>query len=757
MQWSRAFFYLRRLFFGLLLFQLLAIRPSAAQSMPNSTSSERSPNTQTTSTSARQTKTENNTPLQAVATVNASIAIQAGLLPHDAAKELFGGWVADHYAVVQISIGNHSRDQQFILQDVFFDYSGWLLSGLYSSEAQRLRGRQVQDYQQETKPGEISSIGALEVHDGLKSASVFSPRNTWVNGLVLLGVTAGGFAFLGPVGFTQAVTGYNSAFIPGLQKFWPDRTIDQQTNVLKYGFQDKLVIGKEEPSKTYAFFPVARFLTKGLADLYLKEPAMFFNPAELFLDPTVPISGSCNKGLRHRSDCKELLLLKQRLVDLVHLIPGDEHLNDAQILAATTSPCRSTELDTGGQKAGSKPGRSGATSVPSQSDNPATTSASSTQEDCAPEVEGVKRLMAGSSLNSVVIVVSGIMTVDVETVPAIITKVSFDKESEGEALWKDIKNKQTGIIAGKYLTNGKPMITAIKISPTGIEKTASNSAPSVNSGTTAPDKAKKEKKADSVAGSSSPASTNGNQAAATDSQEAGGNTVDEANEKDGALQVGDYIDTTSLAAVLDGSTDSELHFSLQFKKQVPSGTTLTFQVVKTSSGSVGGATSAASPSETTSSMTYDYLVDYKTAASGQRAPESQAASHPLIKTLTFKEETSKTWSAKANAIAGTITGSDLAGGTVDIKKITLPDKTTPEVTDYVTPKDLNSGTAGSNSSSLNFTLTLSKEIPPGGELTFAVTAKDKNGNEQTSNLMAHAVPKAARPKAVTPPTAAAHH
>jgi hypothetical protein len=70
-------------------------------------------------------------------------------------------------------------------------------------------------------------------------------------------------------------------------------------------------------------------------------------------------------------------------------------------------------------------------------------------------------------------------------------------------------------------------------------------------------------------------------------------------------------------------------------------------------------------------------------------------------------------------------------------------KTKTEVTDYVTPKDINSGTAGTTATALNFTLTLSNPIPSSAELIFAMTKKDKNGKELTSNLKTHSIPKAA--------------
>jgi hypothetical protein len=152
-------------------------------------------------------------------------------------------------------------------------------------------------------------------------------------------------------------------------------------------------------------------------------------------------------------------------------------------------------------------------------------------------------------------------------------------------------------------------------------------------------------------------------------------------------------------------------------------------------------------------MNYDYSVDYKATtpapAPAATAPAA-AGTAPSITTLTFKGETPATWGAAGNAIAGTISGTGLTDGTVEIKQITIPGESSSEVKDYVKPKDINSGTSGSNATTLNFTLTLSKAIPSGAELLFAVETKDENGKESISKLKPHSIPKTAAKKVTKP-------
>jgi hypothetical protein len=118
----------------------------------------------------------------------------------------------------------------------------------------------------------------------------------------------------------------------------------------------------------------------------------------------------------------------------------------------------------------------------------------------------VEDFVAGLNLNTVRVVVSGIMTVNVDMVPAVLTKIAFYGPGSGQKpIWEDTASEHDGVIYGKYLANGNPVTSGIKV-------------PSAPSGTPA-----------------------------------------------------DYFNMNSLASVPDKSTDTELHFTVQFKKIVPPG------------------------------------------------------------------------------------------------------------------------------------------------------------------------------------------
>jgi hypothetical protein len=590
----------------------------------------------------------------AVATVKDKVAVSAGLLTHASAAQLFGGWVAEHFLVVQVTISNQSRDQQFVLHDIFLDYSNWKLSGIWTNQ-NSVSGsdsgfeRPLQDFQKGNQPGQVASIGALEMQDSLKQNSVFSKRNFFVNGLVLIGTTAGGFAFLGPTGFTQAVAGYSGSFLPALQKFWPDRRIDQQSNLLKYGFQDKMVIAKEDPGKTYAFFPIERVLTKGLAKIYRENPALFLNLAELYLDPN---AGSIKeyKYLRYELDSMILQFIPAGSLACQASAAGCVRQGElaARIFSDLFSPCYYG---------------------PKTTDNPlgeedCTLSASSIQpstkllEPGLREIRAVKDIVQGLSLNKVQVVVSGIMTVDVDLIPAVLTKIDFDDAGAGQKpIWEDPSTKHAGVIHGNYLTNGRPTISGIKV----------------------------------------PSEPNG--------------------------KLGDYIDPTSMAAVSDNSTDSELHFVVQFKKAIPNNATLTFQVAKSSNKSTN-AQGTANTQVTTTSMGLDYPVSY-------------TPSTPVIDKVVFDSPADL---LKKGDVKGHLQGSNLDSATVTIKSVTKADGTSAKPETYFTDPSPAISTT-SNSKQIDFTLSVKDGgLPGGATMVFEVTRKSADGSSHTAEAKSDPVP-----------------
>jgi len=278
--------------------------------------------------------------LNATSTVGTCFTVEAVLLPRKPAATMFGGYVADNYAVVKTSLSNHCADQQFILHDIYFDYREWALSGVYAelcpiqpgapspmapertteaapggdTQAGNSPGQPVSTHPSTSAAntdestsqcayvspgdpnnqnttgshaGQVATVGALDIQGQLTEDSVFSRRNLVVNGLTLVGQVAGGYAFVGSMAAVQGIGAFNSVFVPSLSKFWPNRSLNQEKFLLSLGYRTDQItaIAKEGHGSYYVFFPLATFLTPRLKKLFLDDPAVFLNPAEAWLEP----------------------------------------------------------------------------------------------------------------------------------------------------------------------------------------------------------------------------------------------------------------------------------------------------------------------------------------------------------------------------------------------------------------------------------------------------------------------------------------
>ena len=482
---------------------------------------------------------EHGTPLTHVTStdVTNNTSVEATLIPASIARTVFGKEIANHYAVISLTISNQSSDYAFIVQSVFIDYSQWLLGGsspfnqtnaLCSQEAktasavalskktkresssqqpnqgagtssttdstqpqtdqnanvQSCPGNPLQAYQQQTQPNQLASAESRIVREELLVKQPWTTHNWVLRAMQAAGSIATGFTFAASSqAWIQGIGAFNGSVIPAYQNLFPDPTVNQMNQISNVGFQVNKAIAKQSSDIVVAFFPLDRFLTPDLQALYLSSPAAFFSPVEAMLDPKTRDKVSPYIVKLFGGNDKWEALSNNMLKFLPQLDPGacgsyESSLAplDASTLGTKESPKNSLEL-------------------------------------ACLTAAAVNRL----SLNTVRIVVGGTMTVDVNSVPSQITSIEIDPPAAADEKWK--KGTLNGTVHGSFLSGATPTLVT---PPSGV----------------------------------------------------------------------------TIKAVSDGSTDTELHFTLNLASDLPASTNkLTFQVTK--SGTKGA---------TFTSSTYDYPV-----------------------------------------------------------------------------------------------------------------------------------------------------
>jgi hypothetical protein len=383
-------------------------------------------------------------------TVNGNVHAQAVLIPRVDARRIFGSEIANNYAVIEVNVGNKSRDAALIIHGIFIDYREWPFSGATSNQLNA--SRSIDKYQESTFPNQVASEEYRIVRGQLLDAQTDTLRNRFLRWLTLAGNLAGAFTFsLNEQGIVKGIAAATGVGIPGVATAWPDKTIEQLNRVSDFGFRANKVIPREGSDVIVCFFPIDRFLTKGFRKLFLKSPALFFAPGQMLVDKAVrkdvdEAIGDFLEGIDigTTTDTQtKIVALRNALpcfFRITHPVPNDPAYD---VCLDAFGLQRAKEAREGERQLELKPGG----------------------------INSFKKFMAlqfinSVSLNRVTITVDGVMAVDVKAIAARIEDVKFETatncgDEHSQCFWAnttEAEGVRSGTISGSYLTGGQVVI-----------------------------------------------------------------------------------------------------------------------------------------------------------------------------------------------------------------------------------------------------------------------------------------------------------
>ncbi|HEX8720918.1 MAG TPA: hypothetical protein VF736_09840 [Pyrinomonadaceae bacterium] len=458
-----------------------------------------------------------------------NVTAQAVLIPAADARRIFGKEVAEHYAVVELNVGNKSEDAALVVHNVFIDYSLWPLSGTrpdsaaLRAKAESMDGR-FGPYQSTSFPNHIASEEYRVVRGQFLNAQTWSWRNKILRLAELAGNIAGAYTFsINEQGFIKGIAAFNGVVVPGLRTAWPDTSLQQMNLINDVGFRTNTLVPKQAAEVIVCFFPIDRFLTPGLKKLFLKSPAVFFAPLQIVVDRSLekdvkqilgndlglslddfgatPGAGTDVLGeMRKRLPC---YLRVMKHAQEVRANPEDTSVL-GQIYQSGAEDCLA-EFGLVERTSGKGEGAHKVIELDRNIPNAHKRLRSFLALDYIAQV----------SLNNVGVTVDGAMTVDTTAIPARITDVALDADEkcgpDQECFWSVPEGGtvvRTGTVEGAYLTGGAV-----------------------------------------------------------------------------AIAEGNALGITDVKAVSEGSNDQSLKFSFKMTKSVPAGKRLTFRVTKPKAGS----------------------------------------------------------------------------------------------------------------------------------------------------------------------------
>jgi hypothetical protein len=241
--------------------------------------------------------------------------------------------------------------------------------------------------------------------------------------LELAGSLAAGYQFsIKEKGIIRGIGAFNGQVVPGAEAFWPDSTIAQANRVSDFGFQVNKVVGKQSAEIVVAFYPISRFLTPGIQDIFRKAPALLFTPGEMIFDD------------------KTFELIKADAPKILSDAERTELQKFLKCLGGDQTPEHVKECDT--------------STLDPEVKNPGST---------------LHAFLDSFSLNNVRVVVGGIMTVDLASIPPSIEEIDVTG-GDTAATWAQA-GQVKAVVKGRFLTGAS--VTILEAAKYGITDAAS--------------------------------------------------------------------------------------------------------------------------------------------------------------------------------------------------------------------------------------------------------------------------------------------
>lgn len=397
--------------------------------------------------------------LPADLTVKGNVTAQAVLIPPDVAEHVFGGEIADNYAVIELTVTNKSPDAALVVQGIYIDYTNWALSGSVRPDeicAEGLEADSKSSFQSCTRPNQVASEEYRVVRGQLLEMRPWTKRNKVTGALTLLGSVLSAYSFsIKELGYSKGIAAFTGTVVPGIKAFVPDQTVDEMNRISDVGYRTPMIISKQGANIIVCFFPIKRFLSESFVEFFKKNPAVFFSPFEILVDESLQKKlvkklpeGLASKFRTNQDRMQELLPCYLRVKASNTPLPPRTDGTEVQIRERASNQIASNTQTTT------------STTNTTQPESPSKQLENKLTQKCLndvlkdPSTTQILDMIGRMSLNNIRVVIDGVMSVETTTLPARIISLEFDGEKTDSTLWTNTSTTKTGKIEGAYLTGG---------------------------------------------------------------------------------------------------------------------------------------------------------------------------------------------------------------------------------------------------------------------------------------------------------------
>lgn len=191
------------------------------------------------------------------------IRVYQSLLDPKVVSDTFGKRLAKRFIVIQVTIGNRSRDYQYLIHDISVEFPEGTINNnrsfdLSSSELSMLRG--------------VAERGQSM---GLRNLTIRILRGIGSTAAAISGITA--FHDF----YSPSVAAFNGPTINAMTDIFPDFTINQMNRLNDSAYASNSVVPKQQARVVAIFIPVRLYLTQDEQDKFWDEPTALWGQLEL--------------------------------------------------------------------------------------------------------------------------------------------------------------------------------------------------------------------------------------------------------------------------------------------------------------------------------------------------------------------------------------------------------------------------------------------------------------------------------------------
>jgi hypothetical protein len=395
------------------------------------------------SASMLETAAKEGVDLPAGATVQDNVDVTAVLLTQGAVRRLFGKEIASTYAVVQLTVSNKSPEAAFVIHSAYIDTSQWALGGGTKGFTISGRAKKGNPRRAGSRPNQISSVESRIARGQLLDAQQWSARNWTVRLLTVAGSVASGYTFaFKETGIAKGIAAFNGSLVPGVAFAWPDGAVAQQNRISDFGYQTNKVVGKESADIIVCFFPIDMFLSAPIRELFLKSPGLFISPYQiLFTDRNQAILDALHIPKEKANTLRELHPCYSKIFEV-----PPEH------------PIRKQSGKRAAQTAEKIPaGKDSATLLEAAEDAIHSSCLTELKKEANQKDLVLLDYIGRFGLQNIGVYVDGVMTVDVDMVPAAIDQVTFTGDASKPEFWATAGEKK-GDLQCRFCQSGQVSI-----------------------------------------------------------------------------------------------------------------------------------------------------------------------------------------------------------------------------------------------------------------------------------------------------------